>query len=365
LKGDIISAISSFYLRDNGHIRATNSPLINSYFPNTFNPSAGHYYMAGVLEKGVSEPIKFFTVDKCIRTVDLKRIGDGLHLSFFEMGVAGSINGAYSLEMCIEYFYEFCTHLLGINKDRLLFTILGEDINIGNQIIEKDKESYTILKKLGFLDRFLIPINGSSHFYLSNDKSLPVGGPRIEIYCKNENPFNPFQKYIEIATIQRGNYKVNHTKGKITLNRLPDEKLIIGVAFGIERLLMVLNRKNSIFETETFFPLVEIAIDQFGNKLVLNLFTEEIVTIADSLRTALFILDENSQLQNKERKEFLNRLIRNVLKNAKTLGVDRDEFYQKIIDKIIEIYGDRYATLKVSKVILINKIDERRKKFKK
>ena len=67
------------------------------------------------------------SAQKCIRTVDIDIIGEtDRHLSFFEMLGNFSV-GSYFKKEAISYSYEFITNILGVDKDKLWFTVYKND----------------------------------------------------------------------------------------------------------------------------------------------------------------------------------------------------------------------------------------------
>ena len=67
------------------------------------------------------------SVQKCVRTVDIDIIGTTKrHLSFFEM--MGNFSfGDYFKEKAIPYAHEFVTEVLGLEEDRLWYTVYETD----------------------------------------------------------------------------------------------------------------------------------------------------------------------------------------------------------------------------------------------
>src|SRR3989344_5510559 len=251
-----------------------------------------------------------------LRTDDIEEVGDESHLTFFEMLGNWSL-GDYWKEDAIKFSFEFYTKILGMDKEKLCFTCFKGDRNSG-----KDKESYEIYKKLGIKDDKI--------FFLGKENWWgPVGeegpcGPCSEIFydtgkrkCSEDcNPSCNCGKYIEIGN----NVFMEFDKENNKYLELKQKNVDFGG--GLERIAMVLQKKESVFETDLFKDIVkEIGkkVKKKENLFKKNVREKEIRVIADHLRAAVFILSENVRPSNVEQGYVLRRLIRRVMRLIKFL----------------------------------------------
>lgn len=283
------------------------------------------------------------SVQKSFRTSDIDETGDETHLTFFEMLGNFSFGGYFKKE-AITYAFEFITKELGL--DISYVTIFS-----GSDVVPKDEESRNIWQSLGVKD---IREEGMEDVFWGPTGSAGPCGPTTEIYCKNANG-----KDVEIWNIVFNEFffpgsreeLLSGTSGK-KLEPLKEPGVDTGM--GIERLVMIAQKKKNIFETDLFdfiFPYLP------------NHLTERIARIvADHLRGTTFLLADGVRPSNKEAGYVLRRLIRRVFVYAHTNGISH-ETLEKIIDEIIERYGGFYSELVKEASSIREEFAEEREKF--
>lgn len=246
------------------------------------------------------------TSQKCIRTGDIDEVGDNTHLTFFEM--LGNFSfGGYGRKEAIEYAYEFITKEMGLS-------ISYVTIYKGEGIVPRDEESEKIWKSID--NNLLIKEEGADVFWGPTGDSGPCG-PTTEIYCRNATGEDVeiwnvvFNEYISDGSREKLD------KGEAKLTKLP----ILGIdtGMGLERLVTVVNKKESVYDTDLFN----------GEK------TKEERIIADHIKASLFIISDGIVPSNNGAGYVLRRLIRRASRFS-------DKSLSEIIDKVKDIYKDIY-----------------------
>jgi len=246
------------------------------------------------------------TSQKCIRTGDIDVVGDNTHLTFFEM--LGNFSfGGYGRKEAIEYAYEFITKEMGLS-------ISYVTIYKGEGIVPRDEESERIWKSID--NNLLIKEEGADVFWGPTGDSGPCG-PTTEIYCRNATGEDVeiwnvvFNEYISDGSREKLD------KGEAKLTKLP----ILGIdtGMGLERLVTVVNKKESVYDTDLFN----------GEK------TKEERIIADHIKASLFIISDGIVPSNNGAGYVLRRLIRRASRFS-------DKSLSEIIDKVKDIYKDIY-----------------------
>ncbi len=254
------------------------------------------------------------TVQKCIRTGDIDEVGDNTHLTFFEM--LGNFSfGGYGRKEAILYAHEFITKEMGL-------TISYVTIYKGEGKVPKDEESKKIWENI---DPSLILIEeGSDVFWGPTGDSGPCG-PTTEVYCKNAKGDD-----VEIWNIVFNEYfcdgsrdQLNHQNAELT--KLP--VLGIDTGMGLERLMTVINNKESVYD-----------IDLFNNEK-----SREERIIVDHVKASLFIVSDGIIPANTGAGYVLRRLIRRASRFSKGP-------LKKIIDEVKEKYRGIY-NLKINNII--------------
>ena len=340
------------FFKKKGHKEIHSASLIPEHDPSVLFTTAGMQPLVPYL-LGQKHPLgkRLVNSQKCLRTDDIEEVGDESHLTFFEMLGNWSL-GDYWKEDAIKFSFEFYTKILGMDKEKLCFTCFKGDRNSG-----KDKESYEIYKKLGIKDDKI--------FFLGKENWWgPVGeegpcGPCSEIFydtgkrkCSEDcNPSCNCGKYIEIGN----NVFMEFDKENNKYLELKQKNVDFGG--GLERIAMVLQKKESVFETDLFKDIVK----EIGKKVKKKDVREkEIRIIADHLRAAVFILSENVRPSNVEQGYVLRRLIRRVMRLIKFLEGG------SILD-IAKVVIDRYKKefKELERGFILDYLKDEKEKFEK
>lgn len=213
--------------------------LITPYFVDEFNLSAGHQFVLPTLhnDNAIDATNRAIT-QWCIRKDDISRVGyTNRHLSSFEMAVFGRFGfienrlevQCFLLETFLKLMKEF-----SINKDNLYYTIT-EGAKILDTYLPYDEISYNALRNVEIPASKIITTKGRQNFVFSNGQDR-ASGYNIEIFYKAGNDF------IEIASSNIYEYVLDGDR------LVKKRNMGIGVGIGIERLLMITNNYNSIYE---------------------------------------------------------------------------------------------------------------------
>lgn len=286
-------------------------------------------------------------IQRCLRTNDIDEVGDRTHLTFFEMMGNWSL-GDYFKKESIGMSYEFLTKELNIPVENLAVTLFQ-----GNDVVEKDMESYKAWRDLGIPDD-RIAFLGEEDNWWPNMKIKGLCGPDTEIFYwtgegKAPAKFDPSNDYwVEIWNNVFMQY-FNEGDGK--LREL--EKKNVDTGMGLERMLVVLNDVETVFDTDLFEDSIKKIEEMTGKKYknedgTENEYTRDFRIICDHLRAAVFLLAEGVVPSNVDQGYILRRFIRRSIRNFKKLGLDKpklEELAQVILEKykkeIAEIGGDK------------------------
>lgn len=221
------------------------------------------------------------SVQKCVRTSDIDEVGDESHLTFFEM--LGNFSfGGYWKEDAIKYAYEFITSPKWMNlKIDYVSIFAGEDN------VPRDDESEKIWKSIDSNIK-VKEGNRKDNFWGPTGEEGPCG-PTTEVYVDG----------IEIWNIVFNEFYQHKNK---SLEPLKTKGIDTGM--GLERLVKVVQKVPTVFETDLFN----------GEK------TKESRIVADHLRAATNLIEDGVRPSNVGRGYVLRRLIRRAVKYFDTLG---------------------------------------------
>lgn len=297
------------FFEKNGHTIVPSSSLLPTD-PSVLFTTAGMqqfkpYYLGEKSPFGLNAA----SVQKCIRTSDIEEVGDERHLTFFEM--LGNFSfGGYFKEKAIELAYKFIAEELDLEIDYV--TVFSPDkVADGDwrKDVLGDKESYEIWKK--YVSESKIIKEGVDNFWGPTGDEGPCG-PTTEIYVNG----------IEIWNIVFNEFFCSKEK---KLTKLDIQGIDTGM--GLERLVMVVQEKPTVFETDLFESILKLLpelLDERKKRI-----------IVDHARAIFFLIYDDVRPSNKEQGYVLRRLIRRVVAY---------EFINKVTfsEKLIREIGDEY-----------------------
>jgi len=337
---ELISKYIDFFILKN-HKEIANSPLTPENDPTVLFITAGMQPLVPFL-LGQKHPLgkKLCGIQKCIRTGDIEKVGDETHHTFFEMLGNWSL-GDYWKKQSIEYSFEFLTKKLKMSKEKLSVTCFK-----GNKDSQKDKESFETWKSLGIKEiKFL---GKKDNWWGPAGKTGPCG-PCTEIFINKVEIWN--NVFMEYKKDSKGTYILAKQKN-------------VDTGMGVERMIAILNRFKDNYLTESFNLIIE-KIEKISKKnYKLNKETTKAMRIiADHIKASIFMINDHIVPSNSEKGYVLRRLIRRAIRYGQVLGI-KDNFTSKLVDAVIEIYGD-YPQLNKNRNRIVTELDEEENKFRK
>lgn len=331
------------FFKERDHSIIKSSPLIPEGDPSLLFTSAGMVQFKPYF-LGIKKDLKRVTsCQKSFRTTDIDNVGKTIrHLTFFEM--LGNFSfGDYFKEDAIKWGWEFLTKEMNLPADRFYFTVYG-----GGDA-PKDEEAKNIWLKV-------LPKNLHSRiFELKEDNFWAMGetgpcGPCSEIYWDRgekyahngcAGPGCECDRYIEVWNHVFTQFD-RQTGG--VLKPLPKKNIDTGL--GLERLVFIMEEKESPFETSLFKPIIESASDILKAKYSSDGdYASNFRIISDHLRASVFLIAEGIIPSNEGRGYILRRLIRRAERFAKIMGSKNAVLY-KLAPRVFEIFKDVYPEIK-------------------
>lgn len=346
-----------FFVQNHKHQEIKGSSLIPENDPTVLFTTAGMHPLVPFL-MGEPHPSgkRLVNVQKCIRTDDIDEVGDTCHLTFFEMLGNWSL-GDYFKEGAIQMSYEFLTDPkkgLRLPKSKLAVSCF-----VGDKDAPRDNEAADVWKKLGIAEARIAFLPKKNNWWGPAGQTGPCG-PDTEMFYWTGEESAPEKfdledpKWVEIWNDVFMQYNKT-ADGKYE----PLKQKNVDTGMGFERVLSVINKANSPFETELFEEVMK-KIDNL--KKSSNIVYERI--IADHLRAATFMLgDENGiSPSNTDQGYILRRLIRRAIRDGKKIGIE-EKFIVKIAEIYIKIYEDFYTGLGKNKAKILQELAQEEEKF--
>jgi len=325
------------YFEDNAHTRVSSSLLVPEDDASVLFTTAGMQqfkpYYTGTRDPEIDFSSRNTTsVQKCVRTSDIEEVGDDTHLTFFEM--LGNFSfGGYFKEEAIKHAHEFITKEMGLPIDYV-------SVFAGDEDVPRDDESERIWKSID--ENITIKEFGREDNFWGPTGSEGPCGPTSEVYVND----------VEVWNLVFNEYYCNADK---SLKKLEQNGVDTGM--GLERLLVMSQGVNSIYDTDLFEGLLKEA-----SKLTDESKSQRI--LADHMRTGIFMVADGVVPSNTDRGYILRRILRRSVMRSSNREIKKDQV-KNFVNVVIDKYGDVYPGLKKDSAGLEAVINEEFEKFAK
>ena len=339
------------FFKKHGHSIIPSAPVIPENDPSVLFNTAGMQPLVPYL-LGQKHPsgTRLTDYQKCIRTVDIDEVGDNRHLTYFEMLGNWSL-GDYFKEESIEMSYEFLTKELNIPAEKISVTCFK-----GDEDCPRDEVSYETWKKVGIPEERIYFFGKDDNWWIAGEEG-PCGADTEMFYdtgkpkCSPEcNPSCDCGKYIEIWN----NVFMEFYKDKNGYSKLKQHNVDTGL--GLERMAMILQGKETPFETELFSPVMKEL-----EKLQKIDIIESRRIVAEHLRSSIMIINDGGRPSNVDSGYILRRLLRRMTRHLNKLEIDLDKLPEIIdisIDAIKEMYPELLDRKENIKKVIIDEKDK-------
>ena len=341
------------FFKNHGHTIIPSAPLIPENDPSVLFTTAGMQPLVPYL---LGEPhpagTRLTDYQKCVRTNDIDEVGDNRHLTYFEMLGNWSL-GDYFKEESIQMSYDFLTKELRIPAEKLSVTCFA-----GDEDCARDEVTASCWKKAGIPEERIYYFGKDDNWWIAGETG-PCG-PDTEMFydtgkpkCSPEcNPSCGCGKYVEIwNNVFMEFYKDENGK----YSKLKQHNVDTGL--GLERMTMLLEGKETPFETELFAPIMDKLVEL---QKVDNIASRRIV--AEHLRSSMMIICDGGRPSNVDRGYILRRLIRRMVRHMNKLQISLDEL-STLIDINVENLKEMYPALETNRDTIKTVILEEKDKF--
>lgn len=372
------------YFRDKrGHLHKPSSSLIPDN-PTLLLTSAGMVQFVPIFLGNAppTNPPRAVTVQKCARAggkdSDIENIGrTSRHHSFFEM--LGNFSfGDYFKKEIIPWAWEYVTEDLGLEPERLHVTVFK-----GDEEVPGDEEAYDIWHKtVGVPKERIYRLSRKDNFWGPPGPTGPCG-PCSEIYYDRGPEYgcndDPTKCGIDICECDRFMEFWNLVFMELFKDEnakfAPLASKNVDTGSGLERVALILQKKNNTFETDLFFPLLEevskLANVKYTGGIVRGLPSTPaektdsyLKIIADHSRAISFLIADGVRTSNIGRGYVLRFITRRAARFGRLLGIDKPFLYT-LVPTIVRIYGDAYPELKKNEKLIEQAIKDEEDRFAK
>ena len=313
--------------------------------------------------KSPYDPARATSCQKCARAggkdSDIENVGrTPRHHTFFEMLGNFSFGDYYKKEI-IPWAWEFVTEVLKLDKDRLWITIF-----------ETDDEAYEIWRSVG-VPAERIKRKGKKDNFWGPPGASGSCGPCSEIHYDLGEQYKCDDPNCGIDTcecdrwVEIWNLVFTELYQDEEGNQSPLESKNVDTGMGLERITMVCQGVASTFETDLLKPILDKVSEMSGVPYKKSDKTDiSLRIITDHARCVSFLISDGVIPGNEGRSYVLRMILRRALRHGKILGMDLPFLY-KLVDVVVENYGEAYPDLVKNKQKIIDTIKKEEERFAK
>src|SRR3954452_8152397 len=342
--------LSFFESRD--HKRLPSASLVPAeHDPSVLLTTAGMHPLKPYFQGREKPPHHRLTsCQKCFRTPDIDQVGTTTrHLTFFEMLGNFSI-GDYFKDQAVKFAWELSLEGFGFNPEDIWVTVFEGDAELG---IGPDEEAIEAWLAIGVPRERIVGCPRSESFWQAG----PLGpcGPCSELYIDrgldygraDDLPGGENERFLEYWNLVFTQYELTtHEDGGESLAPLPANNIDTGL--GLERMAVIQQGVETVFETDTFAPLMAL-----GRELATVDPDERALRIlADHSRAMTFLVADGVVPSNEARGYILTRIMRRAILQGNRVGVAAG-FMATFAENVIEIMGAAYPELEREREALL------------
>ncbi len=337
------------FFADRGHTVVSSSPVVPHDYPTLLFANAGMNQFKQVFTGAERRDYtRAATSQKCIRAGgkhnDLENVGyTKRHLTFFEMLGNFSFGDYFKSEACA-WAWELITGSFGIDPDRLWVSVFHED-----------EEARAIWRdEVGVAEDRIVGLGEKDNFWSMGD----VGpcGPCSEIHfdCGEQHSCGPncalgvcdCDRFIEFWNLVFMQFE-QHPGG----SRTPLPKPSIDTGMGLERITLILQEKESVFETDLLRGIIEEIARVTDHPYDEGTAGTPHRVIADHVRSLSFAIADGAYPSNEDRGYVLRRMLRRAARYGYQLGQEKP-FIWRIVAPLAESMGDAFPELRESRELI-------------
>jgi len=362
------------FFESKGHVIVPSAPIVVKDDPTLMFTNAGmNQWKDIILGTKEPEPRRRTDSQKCLRVSgkhnDLEEVGRDSALShhtMFEMLGNWSF-GDYFKEGAIDYAYEFLVDVLHLDPKDLYVTVFEGD---AQENLGRDDEAAKYWEK-HFPKNHIVNGNKHDNFWEMGDQG-PCG-PCSEIHID----FRPEEEKAKVP----GEELVNKDHPQVIeiwnivfmqFNRKADGTLeplkmhVIDTGMGFERLVRLMQGKNSNYDTDLFTPIIT-EIERLSGKKYSHTFPEgkngegkneeqkidiAIRVVADHLRAVAFAIADGQLPSNAKAGYVIRRILRRAVRYYYTFLDQKEAFMYKLLPVLVKEMGAAYPELNAQQELI-------------
>ena len=355
------------YFKARGHALTPNVSLVPSGDSTLLFTNSGMFPLVPYLS-GEPHPLgkRIVNVQRAVRFDDLEVVGDNRHTTCFHMLGNWSLGDYFKSEQ-LPWIWDFLIQDLHLDVNRLYATVFA-----GDAFSPRDEESIRLIKaiyqKYGVEAREGERIFAyAGNWWKRGDAVGELGGPDSEIFYYigdgdgiGQNPEDNEDEFIEIGNSVFMQFK----KTVDGWEELSQKNIDFGG--GLERLAMVVQGAKDIFETDSFWPIIEtlqeVSDIDYQSEAKDSVPKRAMRILADHIRAVVFMAMDGVTPSNKDQGYVMRRYLRRIVRFARKLGI-KNAIAGQLVPAVAEMFAWMYPGLVGKQTDLIGIFNEEEEKF--
>ena len=361
MTGNEIRQLYLDFFQKHGHRIVRSSSLIPQDDPTLLFTNAGMVQFKRIfLGEEKRDYLRATTSQKCVRAGgkhnDLENVGyTARHHTFFEM--LGNFSfGDYFKEKAVDFAWDLLTNGYGLPADKLWASVYLDDDEAWDLWNQRIGIPESRMIRLGEEENFWAmgdtgPCGPCSEIHLDRGAEFGCGRPDCDVACDCD-------RFLEIWNLVFMQFNRDESG---TMTPLPKPSIDTGL--GLERLASIIQEKNTNFETDLIYPIIQkaasLAEKPFGGNE-----TDDVAmkVIADHSRAAAFLIGDGVLPSNEGRGYVLRRIMRRAIRYGRNLGLKKP-FLHETAKVVFDIMEPAYPDLKEASAFITNVIENEEVRF--
>ena len=362
------------FFESKGHVIVPSAPMVIKDDPTLMFTNAGmNQWKDIILGTKDPEPRRRTDSQKCLRVSgkhnDLEEVGRDAALShhtMFEMLGNWSF-GDYFKEGAIDYAYEYLVDVLHLDPKDLYVTVFEGDKAEG---ISRDDEAASYWEK-HFPKNHIVNGNKHDNFWEMGDTGPcgPCSEIHIDFRSEEEKAKVPGEELVNKdhpQVIEIWNIVFMQFNRKADGSLDPLKMHVIDTGMGFERLVRLMQGKNSNYDTDIFAPVIA-EIEKISGKKYNHTFPEgdngegvnkeqkvdiAMRVVADHLRAVAFSIADGQLPSNAKAGYVIRRILRRAVRYAYTFLDQKEAFMYKLLNVLVREMGTAYPELTAQRELI-------------
>ncbi len=362
------------FFESKGHVIVPSAPMVIKDDPTLMFTNAGmNQWKDIILGTKDPEPRRRTDSQKCLRVSgkhnDLEEVGRDAALShhtMFEMLGNWSF-GDYFKEGAIDYAYEYLVDVLHLDPKDLYVTVFEGDKAEG---ISRDDEAANYWEK-HFPKNHIVNGNKHDNFWEMGDTGPcgPCSEIHIDFRSEEEKAKVPGEELVNKdhpQVIEIWNIVFMQFNRKADGSLDPLKMHVIDTGMGFERLVRLMQGKNSNYDTDIFAPVIA-EIEKISGKKYNHTFPEgdngegvneeqkvdiAMRVVADHLRAVAFSIADGQLPSNAKAGYVIRRILRRAVRYAYTFLGQKEAFMFKLLNVLVREMGAAYPELTAQRELI-------------